>query len=127
MPARNGMLIFGDPSLSTSSLVPIYAHSEVSYKSPLTSSSWSHLHHFSLEQLHGPSNWLPEVRSLCPPQSDTSIGTLLPKHNSHHHLLAQEYPLDVSSLTLGEILNCLAWTLRLSRLVFAALYSATPP
>lgn len=103
------MLIFGDPSLSTSSPVPVYVHPEVSRKSPLTSLSWSFLPHFSLRQLHGPSNWLPEVRPWYPPQSDPSIKTLL-KHSSHHHLLAQEYPLDVSSLTLGEILNYLAWT-----------------
>lgn len=64
---------------------------------------------FSLKQLHGPSNWLPEVRPRCPCRLTLPPG---PSYNSRRHLLAQEYPWDVFSLTLGEILNYLACALR---------------
>ena len=93
------MLILGDPSLATSSPLATYAHSEVSWKSPFISLSWSHLCSFLLEQLHWPSYWLLAVKPLYPSsQYNASIRTVFLKHNSHDHFLAQEYPLDVCLL-----------------------------
>lgn len=106
------MLIFADPSLSTSSPLPISAYSEVSCKSPLASVAL--VQTCVIFHLNSCTDPLTSFRAsgLCP-HLVWSFHQNSIKHNSDHHVPAQKYPFDVSLLTLAKLLNYLIRNLRL--------------